>query len=96
MYSIIAFQKNKMNNGHLQVFYIYRYKEIDTITKVNFILTNHLIDFLNGSRAFSFVSSWGYKDVGDGSWSGMIGQLTKKEADIGGYLKQNKYIFYLR
>ncbi|XP_077290282.1 ionotropic receptor 75a-like [Arctopsyche grandis] len=72
------------NNDTINHLSDYLNKEVDTITKVNFILTNHLIDFLNGSRSFSFVSSWGYKDVGDGSWSGMIGQLTKKEADIGG------------
>lgn len=62
----------------------YRNKEIDTITKVNYFLTNHLLDFLNATRSFTYVSSWGYKDSGDDSWSGMIGQLTRKEADIGG------------
>lgn len=73
-----------------------RHKEIDTITKVNYILTNHIVDFINGSRTFSFVSSWGYRNVTDNSWSGMIGKLTRMEADIGGILKHQIYfiIYY--
>lgn len=32
---------------------------------------------------FSVVDTWGYKD-NHSQWSGMMGELTRKEADIGG------------
>lgn len=60
-----------------------RYKHIDTITKVNYILTNHLIDYLNASIEYSIVSTWGYLDNATNTWSGMIGQLVTKKADLG-------------
>lgn len=70
------------NNDSLNHLTDYRDKHIDTITKVCFILTNHLISYLNASVTYSTVSSWGYLD-GDGDWSGMIGQLVRNEADLG-------------
>ncbi|KAJ6624616.1 Glutamate receptor ionotropic, kainate 4, partial [Pseudolycoriella hygida] len=70
------------NNDSLNHLDDYRDKHIDTITKVCYILTNHLISFLNASVRYSIVPSWGYMDA-DGEWSGMIGQLVKNEADLG-------------
>ncbi len=70
------------NNDSLNHLDDYRDKHIDTITKVCFILTNHLISYLNATISYSTVSSWGYLDA-DGEWSGMIGQLVKNEADLG-------------
>lgn len=70
------------NNDSLNHLDDYRDKHIDTITKVCFILTNHLISYLNASVTYSIVSSWGYLDA-NGSWSGMIGQLVRNEADLG-------------
>lgn len=70
------------NNDSLNHLDDYRDKHIDTITKVCFILTNHLISYLNASVRYSIVSSWGYLDS-NGSWSGMIGQLVRNEADLG-------------
>lgn len=70
------------NNDSLNHLDDYRDKHIDTITKVCFILTNHLISYLNASVTYSIVPSWGYLDA-NGEWSGMIGQLVKNEADLG-------------
>lgn len=61
----------------------YRDQHIDTIAKVNFILTNHLIAFLNASVRYSIVNTWGYLNKDDGSWTGMIGELTDNKAEIG-------------
>nr|WPO56523.1 ionotropic receptor [Leucinodes orbonalis] len=55
---------------------------IDTITKVNFPTTNHLIDFLNASRKFIFADTWGYRV--NGTWNGMTGYLIREEVEIGG------------
>lgn len=70
------------NNDSLNHLDDYRDKHIDTITKVCFILTNHLISYLNASVTYSIVPSWGYLDA-NGEWSGMIGQLVRNEADLG-------------
>lgn len=70
------------NNDSVNHLDDYHDKHIDTITKVCFILTNHLISYLNASVTYSIVPSWGYLDA-DGEWSGMIGQLVRNEADLG-------------
>nr|QGW45454.1 ionotropic receptor 75d [Bradysia odoriphaga] len=70
------------NNDSLSHLDDYRDKHIDTITKVCYILTNHLISYLNATVSYSIVSSWGYADA-NGEWSGMIGQLVRNEADLG-------------
>nr|QEI46874.1 ionotropic receptor 75q.2 [Galleria mellonella] len=55
---------------------------IDTITKVNFPTTNHLLDFLNASRKYIYVNTWGYLE--NGTWNGMTGYLVREEVEIGG------------
>ncbi|RVE44730.1 hypothetical protein evm_010634 [Chilo suppressalis] len=55
---------------------------IDTITKVNYPTTNHLLDFLNASRKYIFTETWGYRV--NGSWNGMTGYLIREEVEIGG------------
>ncbi|XP_013143438.1 PREDICTED: uncharacterized protein LOC106107219 [Papilio polytes] len=55
---------------------------IDTITKVNVLATNYLLDFLNASRKFVFVDTWGYPD--NNTWNGMTGCLARGEVEIGG------------
>ncbi|KAM3964361.1 ionotropic receptor 75a-like [Aphomia sociella] len=55
---------------------------IDTITKVNFPTTNHLLDFLNANRKYVYVNTWGYRV--NGTWNGMTGYLVREEVEIGG------------
>nr|XP_053608005.1 uncharacterized protein LOC128673874 [Plodia interpunctella] len=55
---------------------------IDTITKVNFPTTNHLLDFLNANRKYLFANTWGYHV--NGTWDGMTGYLVREEVEIGG------------
>ncbi|KPJ08135.1 Glutamate receptor 3 [Papilio machaon] len=55
---------------------------IDTITKVNVLATNYLLDFLNASKKFIFVDTWGYPD--NNTWNGMTGCLVRGEVEIGG------------
>lgn len=43
----------------------------------------YLMDMFNITMQFSIEQTWGYKD-NNSNWSGMIGRLTRKEADIGG------------
>lgn len=58
-------------------------KHLDTISKVNYILTNDIITFMNASVEYKVVSSWGYLDNKTGQWDGMIGQLVRGEAHVG-------------
>nr|XP_022912415.1 glutamate receptor 1-like [Onthophagus taurus] len=56
---------------------------IDSIAKVNYVFMLHLSNWLNVTMNYSIQSTWGYKnDIG--AWSGMLGELTRKEAEIGG------------
>ena len=57
---------------------------IDTITKVSFPTTNHLLDFLNAKRKYVFADTWGYRV--NGTWNGMTGYLVRGEVEVGGKL----------
>ncbi|XP_055837082.1 glutamate receptor ionotropic, delta-2-like isoform X2 [Episyrphus balteatus] len=57
-------------------------RHIDTLSKVNYVLTKQLGDFISGDIEFSFVKSWGYLN-NDSKWSGMIGDLVYNRSDIG-------------
>lgn len=41
------------------------------------------MDFLNSTPNFLFTSSWGFP-MPKGGYSGMIGQIMRQEAEIGG------------
>ncbi|KAJ8873534.1 hypothetical protein PR048_024352 [Dryococelus australis] len=69
------------NNDTLEHLTDLHNKHIDTITKLNYILLLHVIDIMNASVEFTIVDTWGYPT--NGSWSGMVGYLQRKEADIG-------------
>lgn len=57
---------------------------IDAIGKVGYHLTNHVIKtFLNATVKYSIVPTWGYQNATTGQWNGMVGELLRKEADIG-------------
>lgn len=47
------------------------------------MLVEHLGHLLNSSLKYSIKNTWGYKN-NESEWSGMIGQLQRNEADIGG------------
>lgn len=57
--------------------------ETDPLTKVNYILTEFLMSYLNATAEYSIVSSWGYKDDKTNEYSGMVGQLVRQEAELG-------------
>ena len=62
----------------------FRDKHIDTITKVNYFLTNYLTnEYLNATVNYTLVPSWGYFNNETGLWDGMIGELVNNVADLG-------------
>ncbi|XP_050074306.1 ionotropic receptor 75a-like [Anopheles maculipalpis] len=61
----------------------YKDKHIDTITKVNYILTNCLASYLGAGVNYSRVTTWGYYNTTTGMWDGMIGELVHDVADLG-------------
>lgn len=50
---------------------------------MNFVLVKHLYDYVNATLHYTVEATWGYKN-NKSEWSGMIGELTKNKADIGG------------
>ncbi|XP_055678017.1 ionotropic receptor 75a-like [Lutzomyia longipalpis] len=72
---------NKNSLAHLTD---YQEREIDSITKVNYVLTHHLMDVMNASKEFIFTNSWGIKNRTSGKWDGMVGDLVDERADLGG------------
>ncbi|XP_053663875.1 ionotropic receptor 75a-like [Anopheles marshallii] len=61
----------------------YKDKHIDTITKVNYILTNYLASYLGAGVNYTRVATWGYYNTTTGMWDGMIGELVHDVADLG-------------
>ncbi|GAB0093574.1 uncharacterized protein DMENIID0001_087340 [Sergentomyia squamirostris] len=59
-------------------------RHIDSISKVNYQLTNILLDKLNATREFKWYKSWGHKNQTTGKFEGYIGDLAYSNVDIGG------------
>ena len=57
---------------------------MDALSKLNYILANILMDYLNATRKFIVRKSWGYKNVTTGVFSGMAGDLHTGLADLAG------------
>lgn len=72
------------NNDTLNHLNDYKDKHIDSIAKVNWFQIHYLLEKLNATMNFSIMSTWGYYNKTSKQWSGMIGQLDRHEADIGG------------
>lgn len=77
--SYVALNKNSRN--HLTDFVD---KNVDSILKLNYIIVNAVLDKLNVTRKEIFQGTWGYFNVKTKKWSGMVGDITHKDADIGG------------
>ncbi|KAG5312766.1 GLRK protein, partial [Acromyrmex insinuator] len=58
-------------------------KSVDPVTKANYPWILHLVNRMNATISFEVTNSWGYRTE-NGSWSGMIGMLERREIDIGG------------
>ena len=65
-----------------------RDKQIDTITKVNYLITKNMITLLNATVNYTIVKSWGYFNSQTETWDGMIGDLVSDRAEIGGKIKK--------
>nr|QZH55082.1 ionotropic receptor 75q.2 [Achelura yunnanensis] len=70
------------NNNSIHHLYDQIDDHIDTISKVNFHTTNHLLEFLNATGKYIFTDTWGYKL--NGTWNGMSGYFIRGEVEIGG------------
>uniref|UniRef100_A0A182PQE0 Ionotropic glutamate receptor C-terminal domain-containing protein n=1 Tax=Anopheles epiroticus TaxID=199890 RepID=A0A182PQE0_9DIPT len=59
-------------------------KHIDTLSRVNYLLTKSVAHALNATVKFTIVDTWGYRDGKTGRYNGMIGELQSDLADLGG------------
>ncbi|KAJ8959817.1 hypothetical protein NQ318_011549 [Aromia moschata] len=72
------------NSDSLNHLWDYREKQIDSVTKINWILTHYLVSFVNGTPLEIFQSTWGYKNETTSLYSGIIGDLQVGNAELGG------------
>ncbi|XP_072932062.1 uncharacterized protein [Epargyreus clarus] len=56
--------------------------KIDTISKTGYRLIGPLYNFMNATRVIVFSDTWGY--LINGSWTGMIGNIVRGEAELTG------------
>lgn len=77
--SYVALNKDSLN--HLTDFVD---KNVDSILKLNYIIVNLVLDKLNATRKELFQATWGYYNAKSKKWSGMMGDIVQKGADIGG------------
>lgn len=71
-----------VHNDSLNHLWDYQDRHVDTVTKVNHMLTHAMISFINATVTVSPVSGWGYLNNVTGEYTGMTGQLLNNEADI--------------
>lgn len=72
---------NKSSRAHLTD---YVDKNIDSVLKANYFSVNTLLDIVNASKKELFQMTWGYYNARTKKWSGMVGDVVHKGADIGG------------
>ncbi|XP_072743848.1 uncharacterized protein [Anoplolepis gracilipes] len=61
----------------------FKHKSIDPVAKAGYPSVIHLANRMNATISFEITNTWGYR-AKNGSWSGMIGMLDRREIDIGG------------
>lgn len=59
-------------------------KNEDSISKVNYISVNAVLNLMNVTRKEIFSNSWGYQDPKTKIFSGMLGDIHSGKADFGG------------
>lgn len=62
----------------------FRNKHVDSVSKVNFVIIKHLIEYVNGTMIVHPADSWGYKNKSTNEYTGMIGSLKRNVSEIGG------------
>lgn len=70
------------NNDSLNHLTDYIDPHIDSLTKINYFLTNTMIRFLNASVHYTVTDGWGYYDNVTNEFNGLTGMFIKKEVDI--------------
>jgi hypothetical protein len=59
-------------------------KNVDSLMKLNYIIVHNVLDNLNATKKDIFQGAWGYYNERSKKWSGMIGDMVHKGAEIGG------------
>nr|AXF48857.1 ionotropic receptor IR26 [Lobesia botrana] len=72
-----------LDNGTLRDMPHYLRREIDTLSKIMYYMTIHLIEWVNGTRVLNRTSSWGYR-LPNGRYDGVVREIQDGRADISG------------
>ncbi|XP_031617481.1 ionotropic receptor 75a-like [Contarinia nasturtii] len=78
----------------------YHHNKVDSTSKLSYQLTKYWVESINATIEGDVHRTWGYRDKKTGVISGMVGQLERKEADIGGTIifmtiERLEYLDYL-
>ncbi|KAJ8910867.1 hypothetical protein NQ315_010814 [Exocentrus adspersus] len=72
------------NNDTLNHLWDYRYREIDSMSKVNWIVVHRLLEFVNATSIQTFRNTWGYRNATTHQYTGIIGDMQRGDAELGG------------
>lgn len=67
----------------------YSHNKVDTLSKLGYLVTFHMIEALNGTMTSDVFRTWGYVDPKTGEYTGLVGQLKRNEHDVGGLNDMN-------
>jgi hypothetical protein len=59
-------------------------KNVDSIMKLNYLVINDVMNKINATKRDFFQMTWGYFNERTKKWSGMVGDMVHKGAEIGG------------
>jgi hypothetical protein len=80
--SYVLLDKNSKN--HLTD---YVDKNVDSIMKLNYMAVNDVLDKINATKKDLFQMTWGYYNERTKKWSGMVGDIIHRGAEIGGEIE---------
>lgn len=61
---------------------------MDTVSKVNFLITSITADYMNATKKYRFAETWGYTKGNSTVFNGLVGDLQRRVGDVGGNLKK--------
>ncbi|KAI8442336.1 hypothetical protein MSG28_005867 [Choristoneura fumiferana] len=72
-----------LDNRTLEHMPDYLHREKDTLTKLMYYMTIHLVEWVNGTRVLNRTGSWGYRQP-DGRYDGVVREMQEGRADLSG------------
>lgn len=94
--SIISKRRRNLQHKQLKVSFViqnkdslkhlgtYHDKHIDPTTKLNWFFVHYLLEAINATIEYRYLSTWGYYNPTTRKWDGIIGDFLSNKSDLGG------------